>query len=109
MTEMMGARQRLVNIGAVRQLSRERREGDELADEDVAVPVGVLVAATHEQKRLAADDRAEALVHLRRDHEVDLRGLVLEKHEADAVRGRRPLARDDEARELDVGSMRLLA
>ena len=48
------------------------------------------LAGADEQKRLAAHDRAVPLVHLRQDDEVHLRELVLEEHEDDAVRGRRP-------------------
>ncbi len=47
-----------------------------------------------EDQRLAADDRAVALVDRRRDDQVHLAELVLEQHEDDAVRGRRPLAGD---------------
>ena len=83
---MVRTREGRVDIRPVGQTSREWRERDELADEDVAVSVRVLVAAAHEEQRLAADDRAEPLVHLRRDDEVDLRLLVLEEHEADTVR-----------------------
>ena len=47
-TEVMCAWEGCVDVGSVGQPPREWREGDELADEDVAVPVGVLVAAAHE-------------------------------------------------------------
>ena len=67
MPKVVGSRQGGVDVGAVGQGARERGERDELPDEDIPVPVGVLVAAAYEQKRLAADDRAEALVHLRGD------------------------------------------
>ena len=53
-----------------------------------------LEATTGEEQRLAADDRAEAVVDLRRDDQVHLAELVLEQHEDDAVRRRRPLPRD---------------
>ena len=81
----------------------------QLAHEHVAVAVGVLEAAAREQQRLAANDGAVAVVHLRRDDQVDLRELVLEQHEDDAVRRRRPLPRDDHARDGDVRVVRLLA
>ena len=75
---------------------------------DVAVAVGVLEAAAREEQRLAADDAAEAVVHLRRDDQVDLRELVLEQHEDDAVRGRRPLPRDDHPGDGDGRAVRPL-
>src|SRR4051795_7088158 len=102
MAEMVGAREGGVDVGAVRQRPRERRERDELVHEDVPVAVRVLVPAPDEQERLAAHDRAEPLVHLRQDDEVDLRELVLEEHEDDTVRGRRTLPRDYQPGELDA-------
>ena len=57
-----------------------------------------LEAAAREEQRLAADDRAVALVDRRRDDQVHLAVLVLEQHEDDALRGRRALARDRHAR-----------
>ena len=66
----------------------------ELRDDDVAVLADPLVAAADEEQGLAAHDRAVALVDVRRDDQVDLAELVLEQHEDDALRGRRPLARD---------------
>ena len=105
MTEVVRARKGGVDVGAVGQRPRERRERDELVHENVPVAVRVLVAAMDEQERLAAHDRAEPLVHLRQDDEIHLRELVLEEHEDDAVRGRRPLPRHDEPRELRIRSV----
>src|SRR5207248_1830207 len=82
--EVVRAGERAVDVGAVGELASERAEADELGDEKVAVPVGVLVAPAREQQRLAADDRAEAVVHRRRHDQVQLRVLVLEQHEDDA-------------------------
>src|SRR5260370_771706 len=109
MPEVVGAREGGVDVGAVGQRARERGERDELADEDVPVAVRVLVAATDEQERLAAHHRAEPLVYLRQDDEVHLRELVLEEHEDDAVRGRRPLPRHDEPCKLHARAMRPLS
>ena len=76
---------------APRERARERREGLELADDDVLVPLHALEDAAREDQRLAADDRPVPLVDLRRDDQVDLAELVLEEHEDDALRGGRPL------------------
>ena len=81
----------------------------ELGDEQVDVAAVALELAAREQQRLAADDRAVLLVDLRRHDQVRLAVLVLEQHEDDAVRGRRPLARDRHARELDPRAVRRLA
>ena len=78
----------------------------ELRDEQVHVAVVALELAAREQQRLAADDRAVLLVDLRRDDQVRLAVLVLEQHEDDAVRGRRPLARDRHARDLQLRAVR---
>ena len=67
-----------------------------------------LEAAADEQQRLAADDRAMALVDLGRDDQVHLAELVLEQHEDDSVRGRRALARDRHAGEGDTAAVRRL-
>ena len=63
--EVVRARQRRADV-ALRDPARERAEGLELADEDVPVAPDPLEAAAHEQERLAAHDRAVALVDLRR-------------------------------------------
>src|SRR6188472_2154020 len=99
--EAVRRRERRADLGVVRDAAGERREGHELVDDDVAVAVDALVAAAHEDERLAADDRSVALVDGRRDDEVDLAELVLHEHEDDAVRGRRALARDRHSRDGD--------
>jgi len=100
---------RSVDVGALGELVGELGEGDDLVDDDVPISVDVLVAAADEQKRLAAHDAAEAVVDLREDDEVDLRVFVLEKHEDDAVRGRRPLACDDHSGDLNAAAVRAVA
>ena len=70
MPEVVRSREGRVDVGAVGQRPRKRRERDELVHEDVPVAVRVLVPATHQQERLAAHDRAEPLVDLRQDDEV---------------------------------------
>ena len=57
-------------------------------------------------ERLAADDRAVALVHRRRDDQVHLAVLVLEQHEDDAVRGRGPLSGDGHPRHGHLSAVR---
>src|SRR3954447_26790455 len=109
MAEMVGAREGGVDIGAVRQRPRERRERNELVHEDVPVAVRVLVPTPDEQERLAAPDRAAPLLDLWQDDEVHLRELVCEEHEDDAVRGRRPLTRDDQPGQLYLRPVRLFA
>src|SRR4051812_19630014 len=102
MPEMMRSRERSVHICTVGQLAGEWAERDELAHEDVAVPVGMLVPPPREDERLAANDGSGPVVHLRRHDQVHLRVLVYEQHEDDAVRRRRPLPCDDHAGDGDV-------
>ena len=64
---------------------------------------------SREDQRLAAHDRAVALVDLRRDDQVHLAELVLEQHEDDPLRGRRALARDRHAGDRHARAMLLLA
>ncbi len=59
--------------------------------------------AVDDQDRLAVGDHAVALVDLGLDRHVDLAELVLEREEADPVRGCRRLARDDEPCDPDAG------
>src|SRR6185312_12284169 len=101
MAEVVSLRKRRAHLRLARSLAGQRREGDELVHDHVPVPLEALEAAACEEKRLAADERTKTLVHLRRDDEVHLAELVLEEHEDDAVRGRRALPRDDEARHRD--------
>src|SRR6266542_6217619 len=94
MAEVVGAGKAGAHLGLLRDLTRERPQGLEPADEHVLVPLHALEAAVREDQRLAADDPAMALVDARRDDQVDRAELVLDQHEDDAVRRRRPLARD---------------
>src|SRR3954467_7702918 len=89
----MRARERLADV-ELRDLPRQRAERLQAVHEDVHVPVAPLETALREEQRLAAHERAIALVHRRRDDEVHLAVLVLEQHEDDALRRRRTLTRD---------------
>src|SRR5690242_18775792 len=92
-TEVVSGRKRGVHIH-VGNLSSEGAQRLEPVDEDVPVPVDALEAAVRKYERLAANDRAEAVVDARRDDQVHLPELVLEQHEDDAVRRRGSLPRD---------------
>ena len=76
---------------------------------DVLVPLDPLEDAAREDQRLSADDRPVPLVDLRRDDQVHLAELVLEQHEDDAVRGRRPLAGHGHPGHGHAGPVRCLA
>ena len=65
--------------------------------DDVDRSVAGLEAAGGEDERLRAHRQAEAVVHRRRDDQVDRPVLVLEQHERHALGGRGPLAGDHEA------------
>jgi hypothetical protein len=107
--EVVRGRQRAVDVGSLGQLVGERGERHELVDDDVPVAVGVLVAAPDEQQRLAAHDAAETVVDLWEDDEVDLRVLVLEEHEDDAVCGCGSLPRYDHPGHLHAAAARTVA
>src|ERR671937_154272 len=104
----MRPRHRCVDVGLAGDAAGERPERLELRDEDVPVALDALVATAGEEQRLAAHDRAEALVDRRRDDQVHLAELVLDEHEDDALRRRRPLARDREAGHADAAAVREL-
>src|SRR5207342_1314869 len=55
--EMMGRGKGGADFLVVGHPTRERGEGDELADEDVPVPVDPLEAPSREEERLSADER----------------------------------------------------
>src|ERR687888_2278736 len=63
--EVVGARHGGDDLGLVRSLASERAERRELPHDNVAIPFEALVAAAGEEERLAADERAVALVHRR--------------------------------------------
>ena len=99
MTEVVGGREVAHHFTAFGQLACERPERLEAVDDHVLVAAVALEAAAREHERLAADDRSVPLVDGRRDDQVHVAELVLEQHEDDAVRGRRPLARDRHPRD----------
>ena len=101
MPEMVCAGEGGAYLGITGRTTGQRAEALELVDEDVLVAADPLEAAAREQQRLAAHDGAVRLVDGRRDDQVHLAMLVLEQHEDDAVRGRRPLARDGQAGDLE--------
>src|SRR5437763_12799683 len=75
MPEVVRARERLADVELC-DLARERPQRLEAVDEHVHVPVAPLEASVREQQRLAAHERAVALVHRRRDDQVHLAVLV---------------------------------
>src|SRR4051812_1234574 len=95
--EVMGLRKRRAHLRLAGGLPGERGKRDELVHDHVAIALEALEAAAREKERLAANERPEPLVGLGRDDQVHLAVFVLEQHEDDAVRRRRPLARDDHA------------
>ena len=71
------------------------------------VPSRRLEAAGGEHQRLRAHRQAEAVVHRRRDDQVDRAVLVLEQHERHALGGRGPLAGDHEAGHAHAAAVRV--
>ena len=94
MAEMVGGREGAEDVRVVGAAAGQGVEGFELPDDHVAVPAEAFELTARQKQRLRAHERTEMLVHRRRDDQVDLAELVLEEHEDDTVRGRRPLARD---------------
>src|SRR5262245_58284808 len=64
-------------VGRSGELPRERREGLDLAHDDVLVALHALEDAAGKDERLAPDDRPVPFVDRRRDDQVDLAELVL--------------------------------
>ena len=77
MAEVVSFRKSGPHLGLAGGLARERRERDDLVHDHVSVSLETLEATACEEERLTADERTEALVHLRRDDEVLLPILVL--------------------------------
>src|SRR6266542_7094814 len=101
MAEVVGCRKRAEDVCLFGAAPGEWAEGLELTHDDVAVPAEALELAACEQQRLRTHERTEPLVYHRRDDQVDLAELVLEEHEDNPVRGRRPLARNRHSRDGD--------
>src|SRR5918996_194760 len=106
--EGVRARERLPDTVVLGDATGERAERLELSDEHVPVLTHPLVAAADEDERLGPHRCAMAVVHLRRDDQVHLAELVLDQHEDDPLRGRRPLTGDGHSRERDATAVRLL-
>src|SRR3954465_2318541 len=77
--------------GHVRTLEPPHRLHDDVRD-----PVALLELPLRSDDRLRPDGQPVPFVHRRRHDEIYGPELVLEQHERDAVRRRRPLPRDDE-------------
>src|SRR5437764_12013023 len=102
MSEVVGAREVGPNLHQPCRLACERAERLEALDDDVLISPGALEPPACQQERLAPNERAEPLVDLRLDDEVDEPELVLEQYEDDAVGGRRTLSRDGEPGDRDA-------
>ena len=92
-------------------ISRARQVGSlealDAVDEHVGRALAALEAAGGQHERLRANGEPEAVVDRRRHDQVDRPVLVLEQHEGDALRGRRPLSRHDEPRDPHAPPVRM--
>jgi hypothetical protein len=89
--EVVGSRKRAEDVGVLGTAPGELTERVEFSHDDISVSSKSLEPPPRQKQRLSPDERAEALVHLRRHDQVDLAELVLQEHEDDSPGGRRAL------------------